>query len=56
MKKVTVYYHCTIDELGYGGKAYELTIDSLQPGESKTVTDEYCFVGDVKVSNIVYSD
>ena len=56
MKKVTVYYHCTIDELGYGGKAYELTIDSLQPGESKTVTDEYCFVGDVKVSNIVYND
>lgn len=51
-ENITIYYHCMLENLGYGGKTYELTIGSLKPGESQTVTDQYCFVGDVRVSNI----
>lgn len=51
---ITIYYHCVIDDWGYGGTAYELHIDSLEPGEKQTVTDQNCFVGDVKISNITY--
>lgn len=54
MKNVTIYYHCVIDDLGYGGKAYEMSVEKLQPGEAVTVTDSYCYVGDVKVSNVTY--
>lgn len=53
-KNITIYYHCVIDDWGYGGTAYELMIDSLEPGESRTVTEQYCFVGDVKISNVTY--
>ena len=54
VKNVVIYYHCMIDDLGYGGKAYEMSIEALQPGESITVTDSYCFVGDVNVVNVIY--
>lgn len=51
-KDVNVYYHCTIDGLSYGGISYELSAGDLQPGESVTVMDMFCFVGDVTVVNI----
>ena len=52
MKNVNVQYHCTIDGLSYGGTSYELEVGDLQPGESATVTDMFCFVGDVTVVNV----
>lgn len=54
MKDVNVQYHCTIDGLGFGGISYELPVGDLQPGESSTVTDTDCFVGDVTVVNVTH--
>lgn len=49
---ITLYYHCTIDGLGFGGCSYELTIDSLEAGESTTVSDTFCYLGDVTIVNV----
>lgn len=51
-EQVTVYYHCTLDGLSFGGKAYKLSLDSLEIDENKTVVDTLCYIGDVTVAAI----
>lgn len=50
---IIVNYHCTIDGLCFGGQSYELVLESLEAGESSTVLDTLCYMGDVTVMNIV---
>ena len=50
--EVAVSYHCTIDGMIFGGQSYELPIETLEPGETFTVTDTFCLLGDVTVVSI----
>lgn len=50
---ITLYYHCMIDGLCFGGQSYELLLGTLAAGESATVSDSECYMGDVVVTNIV---
>lgn len=50
---ITLYYHCTIDGLCFGGQSYELSLGTLNAGESVVVSDTACYMGDVTVTNIV---
>lgn len=50
---ITLYYHCTIDGLCFGGQSYELSLETLNAGESAIVSDTACCMGDVTVTNIV---
>lgn len=52
-KNITLYYHCSIDGLCFGGQSYELSLETLAAGESATVSDSACYMGDVTVTNIV---
>lgn len=54
LQNVTVYYHCSIGELSYGGTSYEMSAGNIGSKESVTISDSYCFVGDVNVVNVTH--
>lgn len=49
---ITLHYHCTIDGICFGGRAYELALEPLEAGKSCTVSDTACYLGDITVVNV----
>lgn len=52
LTNVTVYCHCTLDELCFGGLTYSYTIDSLPAGGSATVEAWDCYLGKAEVVRV----
>lgn len=51
-ENVVVYYHCSIEELGFGGRSYVIELGNLEAGESMTVTDSECYMGEIAVADV----
>lgn len=51
-KEVVVYYHCSLDGVGFGGRSYEIPVGDLAAGESRTVTDTECYLGEIIVAGV----
>lgn len=49
---IAVKYHCVFDDIYFGGKSWELTLDALQAGESTVLSAKECYMGDAVVSKI----
>lgn len=54
INNVTIDYHCAIDGIYYGGKAFHLQAGEIEAGGEVSAVDENCFVGDIAVVNIAH--
>lgn len=51
---VIVKYHCSLNEMYFGGKCFEDVIEVLQPNEKAVVDASECYLGEVTVVDITY--
>lgn len=54
LKNIAVKYHCNMDDMYYGGRCYEGTVESLAAGESTVLDTSECYMGEAAVVNITY--
>lgn len=51
---IKVKYHCSLNEMYFGGKCFSGVIETLKPGESAVLDASECYLGEVTVVDITY--
>ena len=53
LKDLVVKYHCSFENVYFGGISYEQTIEELETGSAVQLDASECYFGEVKVVNVI---